>query len=167
MKPPLILTVVIRSPVYAALAGELAAFAEPRARAGWLKRLAEEGARAAGGGLPDSGAGRSRVPLAPPPSVDSSHFDIRLAIREEEFPHLYAALGGECNSRARAALLRRYAQEALRGVRSERMPAEVTRVAAVQAEEVRTTADDLDALSLPAGVVPRDFLAGFGGSVLE
>jgi hypothetical protein len=164
MKTMLNMTVVIRSPVYSRLVSELSAFPGARSRAGLLKRLAEEGARAACTSMPDSGVELSYMPAVGHSKEESPPFDIRVAIRAEEFPHLYAALEGEHNPRARAAILKRFAEEALRRQGSERTSENVRQVGAVQDHKVSTTEGDLHLLSLSAGLLPPDLLAGFGGN---
>jgi hypothetical protein len=161
------LTVVIRTPVYARLVTALAAFPDARARAGLLKRLAEEGAIAACSSMPASVAEPSRIPIVPLSKDASQQFDIRVVIREEEFPHLYSALERERNSRARAALLKRFAENALRWQGSERTPSEEKQVGFPVRKQKMSTADfDLNSvsLSLSDGAVPLDLLAGFGGA---
>jgi hypothetical protein len=167
MSTALKLTVVIRGPVYAGLLLELSRFPDPLERAGVLKRLADEGARAARagsagdrvadlhGGLSELQDGNSMKPL-----------DIRVAIQRTEFPALHAVLEGESNARARASLFRRLAQDALRGV-SRRRPVFSSgspRVAPAPTPPLAEGAS-LKLLSLQQDALPQNFIAGFGGGI--
>lgn len=161
MTAPLTLTVVIRAPVYMSLAEELFTLPDARARAGWLKWLAEEGARAFCTSSHSQPHDMPRVSLSPRAGSGSQVFDMRVTIREEEFPRLYAALKEQQNPRARAALLKRFAAEALRWVRNEPAPvaADVSRA---QLHAPSASGPDVrrSSLSLPPGTVPSDLLAG-------
>ncbi|MFP3567717.1 hypothetical protein [Paraburkholderia sp. SIMBA_030] len=163
MKTPLTLTVVIRGPVYARLVAELSAFADPRARAGWLKRLAEDGARAASIEAPGLGLDRSPMATVPQAGHECRSFDIRVAIRQEEFPSLYATLEMERDPRARATLLKRFAEEALRRHHNQSAGLDVReRLEHMPAPQTTTTESPLESLSLSVGMVPSDLLAAFG-----
>ncbi|GAB3626933.1 hypothetical protein PTE30175_03534 [Pandoraea terrae] len=163
MKTPLTLTVVIRGPVYALLVAELSAFSDPRARAGWLKRLAEDGARAACTEASGLGLDLSRMATIPQAGHECLSFDMRVAIRQEEFPSLHATLEVERDPRARATLLKRFAEEALRWHHNQSARLDVgERLEHRPVPQATNTESRLDLLSLSAGMVPSDLLAAFG-----
>jgi hypothetical protein len=165
MTAPLTLTVVIRAPVYVSLAAELFTLPDPRARAGWLKWLAEEGVRASHANSHRHARDMPRVPLSQRAGSGCQVFDMRVAVRNEEFPNLYAALKEQQNPRARAALLRRFAEEGLRWFRNESAPVSA-QASQAQLHAPSATGSDvhLNSLSLPPGAVPPDFLAGMVAS---
>jgi hypothetical protein len=166
MNISVVLTVVIRRPAYLFLVAELVAIANPRGRAGLLKRLAEDGARAACGEPPISPVRSSHVisQLGDEPS----HLDIRVVICAEEFPRLHAVLTKEGNPRTRASMLRRLAAEALC-----RRPSECL-LPSPREESQRTTTRSagteefsLESLVLPPDALPPDLLAGFGANQID
>lgn len=164
MTTPLTLTVVIRGPVYASLAAELSTQPDARARAGWLKRLAEEGARASCASSHGHARDVPRVPLSQPAGSGYQVFDMRVTVREEEFPSLYAALMGQQNPRARAALLKRFAEEALRWAYNESAADSADpRQAQTHVPSATESGVLLNSLSLPPDAIPPDFLAGMVG----
>jgi hypothetical protein len=161
MTAPLTLTVVIRDPVYTSLAAELSTQPDARARAGWLKRLAEEGARASCANSHGHARDVPQVPLSQPAGSCNQVFDMRVTIREEEFPNLYAVLMGQQNPRARAALLKRFAAEALRWADDESAAVSAEpRHPQTHAPPATESVVPLNSLSLPPGALPADFLAG-------
>lgn len=161
MTAPLTLTVVIRGPVYASLAAELCSLPDARARTGWLKWLAEEGVRASYSSSHRFSRDMPRMPLRQPAGSGCQVFDMRVTVRNEEFPSLYAALKEQQNPRARAALLKRFAAETLRWIRDESAPVS-TEASRTDLNAVSPPESDLhlNSLSLPPGTLPTDFLAG-------
>jgi hypothetical protein len=91
----LTLTVIIRGPAYRELISQLSAVADSRDRAGLLKRLAEDGTRVSGSPV---AVMTGRAALSDETGSDVRGFDIRLVIRQEEFPSLLALAGGRSSA---------------------------------------------------------------------
>jgi hypothetical protein len=109
------LTLVVRSEVHPCLTAMLAAVPGVRARAGLLKKLADDGARLLGtdtSGLDRQSAGTmSGLACA---ETGGLHFDIRIVVHAVEYPHLHDVLVRQSNSRTRALLFKRLAEDAAR-----------------------------------------------------
>jgi hypothetical protein len=156
----LTLTVIIRGPAYRELISQLSAVADSRDRAGLLKRLAEDGTRVSGSPV---AVMTGRAALSGETGSDVRGFDIRLVIRQEEFPRLHGELLQCVNPRARAAQFRQLAYEGARRRQVLVAPdvpqqrALPTRIGRKEAE-----AKSISGLALEPGSIPKDLFSGFG-----
>lgn len=155
-----IFTVVIRGPAYRELIAQLSAVADPRNRAGLLKRLAEDGTQVSGSPF-DVMTGHT-APVNESGSATRG-FDIRLVIRREEFPLLHERLL-QCGSpRARAAQFRQLAHEGARRRQvmvAPRVPTQHAVHNKADPREAKTKS--ISGLALEPGSIPKNLFSGFG-----
>jgi hypothetical protein len=161
MKHVLKLTVVLGGPVYTELVAELDTLPSARARAGWLKHLAESGVRAAPTGALTAGSRHANASATQRVQANEQ-FDMCVTIREEEFPCLYGALSSARKGKARALLLKRFANDALRMRGGSCIPSATPESHAHESPTPAGIEDDCpEPLALPPNSLLSDFCAGF------